>query len=326
LKAPTPLALMGVLMVACASGSPQPSRSRSAETPISSPLRSQEAKLEVKSTGYNLSAPIQRALAVWQGSKVYIAGGLDADGTTVGGVFSLDPVSGRLTPLGTLPQPVHDAAAAMIAGRLVVFAGGSGAGTNTVQIFDPSTDKAWIAGHMPVALSDLAAAQIGSTTYLIGGYDGTAPRREIYATSDGTTFRLVGRLPVGLRYPAATGIDGRIMIVGGDTTSGPTASILVFDPSTGRVSRIGQLPYAVGHASAFGLGSFVYVVGGRNAADTSTRRSSMVDPVGGEVTALPPLAGPLADSAVASGPDSVLLVGGWGKGTLSQVLRASLHP
>ena len=64
----------------------------------------------------------------------------------------------------------------MISGKLYVFAGGAGSGTDTVQAFDPSTGKGSVVGHLPVALSDLAAAQVGATTYLIGGYDGARPR------------------------------------------------------------------------------------------------------------------------------------------------------
>jgi hypothetical protein len=205
-----------------------PSTAPGSSAPVTAP---EAAALMVRSAGFGLVAPIQRSVAVWDGGVIYIAGGLDAADATVGGVFSMNPTSGRLTPLGSLAQPVHDAAAAMISGKLYVFAGGAGSGTDTVQAFDPATGTGSIVGHLPVALSDLAAAQIGTTTYLVGGCDGTQPRSEIYATSDGTTFSTVGHLPVGLRYPAVTDIAGRLVIAGGLGSSGPVNDVYTFDPA-----------------------------------------------------------------------------------------------
>ena len=214
------------------SGSPTagPSTSHGSTAPTTAP---EADALAVRSAGYGLIAPIQRSVAVWDGGVIYIAGGLDAANTTVGGVFSMNPISGHLTPLGSLARPVHDAAAAMISGKLFVFAGGEGAGSDAVQAFDPATGTGSVVGHLPVALSDLAAAQIGDVTYLVGGYDGTRPRSEIYATTDGTTFSTVGHLPVGLRYPAVTQVGGRLVIAGGLASSGPVNDVYTFDPSSG---------------------------------------------------------------------------------------------
>lgn len=69
------------------------------------------------------------------------------------GVFRLDPSTGRLRQLGTLPVPVHDAAGQMIGNHLVVFGGGSTTSTDLVQSFDLSTGTGSITGRLPVALS-----------------------------------------------------------------------------------------------------------------------------------------------------------------------------
>ena len=161
----------------------------------------------------------------------------------------------------------------MISGKLFVFAGGAGTGSDTVQAFDPATGTGSVVGHLPVALSDLAAAQIDNVTYLVGGYDGTRPRPEIYATTDGTTFSTVGHLPVGLRYPAVTQVGGRLVIAGGLASSGPVNDVYTFDPSSGATTLTAHLPDPVAHAAAFTLGGRIYVVGGRNASDRTGRRS-----------------------------------------------------
>ena len=101
----------------------------------------------------------------------------------MGGVFSLETRTGHLANLGST-QNVFDAAGAMIGGRLVVFGGGSSAGTDIVQAFDLATGTSSAIGHLPLALSDLSSAVVGNTVYLVGGYDGITPRAEIYATTD----------------------------------------------------------------------------------------------------------------------------------------------
>jgi YVTN family beta-propeller protein len=244
----------------------------------------------------------------------------------VDGVFSLSPAAGRLKPVGSLAGPVHDAAAATISGRIYVFGGGEGSGTDTVQSFDPATGSASIVGRLPVALSDLASAQIGTTTYLIGGYDGNVARSEIYATTDGRTFSTAGRLPRGVRYPAVTTLDGRLVIAGGLAAGGPIDGVYLFDPASGSTKLIAHLPAPLAHAAAFSLGGKIYVVGGRDAQDAALAGVSRIDPSTGRVTPERRLGGPVADAAVVSSPHRALLIGGWGTRALSQVLEATLRP
>ena len=151
-----------------------------------------------------------------------LAGGLDAAGQSTSGVFRLNPQSGKLTRLGAVPQPFHDAAGALLGNGLIIFGGGSSQSSSAVQRFDLPSRTGRVIAQLPRALSDLASATVGKAVYLIGGYDGRVPRPEIYRTTDGIRFTLVGRLPVGLRYPAVTAIGSRIVIAGGITTGGPT--------------------------------------------------------------------------------------------------------
>ena len=281
--------------------------------------------LAIATTGFRLAAPIQRVVAVSSGNVVYLAGGLDAAGVTVDGVFALDPVSGRLRLLGHLPLAVHDAAGAFIRGKLFIFAGGNGSGTDTVQEFDPATGHGAVVAHLPVALSDLASATVGATTYLIGGYDGIRPRREIYATTDGKQFRIAAQLPLGLRYPAVAVADGKIVIAGGLSAKGLSAAAFVYDPDSGRIARIGQLPTAVAHSAAFALGGTVYIAGGRNASDVPIGAVTSIDPTTRAIKSEPKLPGALADAGVASVAGGALLIGGDDGRTLDQILRATLR-
>jgi hypothetical protein len=268
------------------------------------------APVQARLAPYRLPAPVQRAIAVGSGSGILVAGGLDASGASTNGVFRLDPVSGRLARLGTVPEPFHDAAGGVIGNGLFVFGGGSSQSSSHVQRFDLATRRGAVVAQLPRPLSDLAAATIGGTVYLVGGYDDHTARAEIYATTDGLHFRLVGRLPQGLRYPAVAATTGQLVIAGGILSSGaPSSAVYLFDPRSGRVRVAGRLATALGHASAAALGGAVYITGGLDAAGGSAIAGTRVDPVTATVSSTP-LSAPVADAAVAEANGEAFLIGG----------------
>jgi hypothetical protein len=244
---------------------------------VAVPPVSRRGTVAVRSLPYRLPAPVQREVAVAEGRDVLIAGGLDGTGRSTKGVFRLDPSSGRVTSVGTVPQAFHDAAGALLGHRLFIFGGGAAQSSASVQQFDLRTRRGGIASHLPRALSDLSSATLGNAVYLVGGYDGRIPRREIYRTTDGLHFTLAGRLPLGLRYAAVTAVGTSLVIAGGVSSSGATASVYAFDPAAGRSRLLGRLPSAVGHASAVTLGSTVYVIGGTDARGRTAGGLAAID-------------------------------------------------
>jgi hypothetical protein len=294
--------------------SSRPPRAASTSTTTAAPV-------QVRLAHYRLPAPVQRAVAIGSGSAILVAGGLDAAGASTNGVFRLDPVSGRLARLGTVPEPFHDAAAALIGKQLFVFGGGSSQSSSHVQRFDLAARHGAVVAQLPRPLSDLAAGTIGSTIYLVGGYDDRTARSEIYATTDGSHFRLAGHLPQGLRYPAVAATAGRLVIAGGILASGaPSSAVYLFDPSSGRVRLAGRLATAVGHASAAALGDAVYIVGGLDAAGRAATAGARVDPATAKVIPIP-LAVPVADAAVAEAGGNAFLVGGRRNGQATAEVR-----
>src|SRR5439155_9139609 len=126
----------------------------------------------VRPAPFSLPRPVEREVAVSAGGRIYLAGGLDAAGASVSGVYALDPGSGALQAIGALPQPFHDAAGAVLGRRVVVFGGGAVEGTNNVQSIGFDGRGPSVIGHLPLALSDLGATTVNGTVYLVGGYDG----------------------------------------------------------------------------------------------------------------------------------------------------------
>ncbi len=270
---------------------------------------------------FRLPAPVERTVAVAWLSRILIAGGLDSGGQSAAGVFALDPVTGTLHSLGAVPQPVHDAAGALIGHRLYVFGGGAATSSDAVQAFDVSTRHSTIAGRLPRALSDLAAAQLNGVTYLVGGFDGHTPRPEILATRDGRHFTLAGRLPIGLRYPAVTTAGGRVLIAGGQTATGLSAAVYAFDPVSGHVALLARLGAPLAHAVAVARRNTLYVLGGTDAAGTVMGAISAVDLATHAVAPLTRVIAPRADAASAELGATTFLIGGRSTHTLVTTLE-----
>jgi hypothetical protein len=314
------VAAAALLVVSCTGGSGSNRSSGSPAVPGGAPT----VRLRVASAGFALPAPVQRAVAVADGGRILIAGGLSAAGTSVNGVFALDPGSGTVRPVGVVPQAFHDATGQVLGGKLFVFGGGTGQSSASVQTLDPATGHGAVASHLPSALSDLASGVVGGTVYLVGGYDGTAPRPEIYATGDGARFAKVGELPEGLRYAAVASNGSSLFIAGGVGAGGPVDTVYRFDPKDRTVALVGHLPQPVGHAAAFALGGDVYVAGGLDTGGHAVAGAARIDPVVGTVTAVAPLPRAVSDAAVVSTAREAWLIGGWRAASLTQVLTATL--
>jgi outer membrane protein assembly factor BamB len=289
--------------------------------PVAAAIGSSGSQLAF-STLSDLPAPVQRSVAASYAGRLVIAGGLDVAQSSTNGVFSLNPSTGRLVSLGTVPQAFHDAAAAVIGARLFVFGGGAATSSDAVQAFDLRTHRGRIVARLPRALSDLAEAQIGDRIYLIGGYDGASAQRSVYVTTNGLRFRLVASLPVGLRYPAVGAVGGRLIIAGGQTQTGLSAQVYSVDPTTGSTRSLGLLPHAVGQAAAVVVGKTLFVVGGRTASGEATRSVAAIDASTGSIRPGAGLPGAVADAAVARLGTTWYLLGGWRGTNLAEVLAA----
>lgn len=261
------------------------------------------------SVPYRLPAPVEREVAVAHGSAVILAGGLDSGGGSTSGVFRMNAATGALTSLGSVPQPFHDAAGAILGNNLFVFGGGAAQASSTVQRFDLATGRGSIVANLPHALSDIAAALTSSGVYLVGGYDAHVPRREIYRTTDGTHFTLVARLPVGLRYPAVAALGSTVVIAGGTSPSGASDAVYTLDTATSKVRLLGRLAAPTAHAQAFSLGGSVYVAGGVDGTGNVTGAVTKIDPASRRIVSV---AGalPVRDAGTVELPGSALVIGG----------------
>jgi len=257
-----------------------------------------------------LASPLQDTAAAPARGGALLAGGLDAAGGSTDGVRLV--VGGSARTIGRLPAALHDATAVRL-GRFVYYLGGGSASqVDGILRLDPASGRVKEVGRLPEPNSDLAAAAVGGTIYVVGGYTGSRWLDTILAWRPGEAARVVGHLPYAVRYAAVAAVAGRVVIAGGSLESGTaTDEVLVFDPKTGTIRRIGRLPAPTTHGAAAPLGHLVYVIGGRGATKgTPTAQIVAVDPLAGRVEPAGALASARSDLAAVPVRGAILLAGG----------------
>jgi hypothetical protein len=320
------LLALWALSTLSACGGTDATRRSSSRTGGAGPTSVHSTRVEVDRIG-RLPAPVQLpAAASGSAGQVLALGGLSSADVSTDDVVVIDR-SGRARAVGRLPSPVHDAAAAAIAGRVYLMGGGDLASSATI-LRVRSDGQSTSVGRLPTVASDLSAATIGSSAYVVGGYTGSIPLRSIIAFTPGRPARVVASLDRPLRYAAVAAVGNAVMIAGG--TSGVTAqrTVFRFDPSTNRVAKVGRLPHPVTHAAGASLGGRLYVIGGRGSAvDSATSAIWSVDPASGEARAAGRLPVALSDIGAATVAGGAVLIGGRDRGGQAQdeILRAKVR-
>lgn len=293
-RALAPVAALALLAAGCGGGSKAPTTTTSAPTGSKSP----QPHLTVTRIG-SLPQSFSKASAVaLPHGRLMVLGGYD-------GTSSLDTILAgtptRLRVVGHLPQPTHDAAAALVGGSVYLFGGGETVSMPSVVRVDPRTGSAVEAPALGEPLSDLGAVALGGRAYLVGGYTGTRFATAILRYRPQGAAAVVARLPTGTRYAGVAALDGTIYIAGGLTTAGATRAAYAVSPG-GSIRRIGTLPAPEDHAALAALGGRLYLVGGR--------RVLSIDPTTGKVSVAARLPAYLSDPTATTIGKRIVVTGG----------------
>ncbi len=314
------------LAASCASGPAPGQAARSGQQRHDTPVPHRTARgaarpravLQIKLAPFRLRRAVSGEAVSAEASHLLVAGGLLADQSSSGSVVRIDLRTGRSAAAGHLAIPVHDAASAVLGGRLLVFGGGTQVSGANVQRPGPAGGTVY--GALPAPRSDLLAVMRGRTIYLVGGHGVSAYDRSVLATTDGRHFRVVARLRLPVRYPAAVLSGTDLWIFGGLTPGGPVSAVQRVDLRTGRARLEGRLPRPLAAAAAFSLGGAIYVAGGLTSGSSGRAGGSAplitssavlrFDPAGPSFATAGRLPVPDAHSAVAVAGGVAYLVGG----------------
>jgi hypothetical protein len=327
-RAPLALAVLVLVLVAgCGSSGTTAPKPRTPGTAASAASPSDPAapkRLVVRTMSWRLPTPLAREAVVSVHGRIVVAGGLVTGDESTAVAYRIDPGTGRVQPLRSMPVPVHDTAGVLLGNRPVVVGGGNATEQDVVQVRRPG---GWsVAGRIPQARSDLTAVTIGDRALVLGGYDARTPAvPSILSSRDGVHWSTIGALQVPVRYAAGVVSGGAVWAFGGERAGVEQRVVQRIDPATGRASVVAHLPHPLGHASAIALGRRILLVGGRVDANTPTDRMWWFDPTSHRFAHAGRLPMPLADSAVAVDGTEVYLVGGESPSVSDRVLRVALR-
>jgi Bacterial Ig-like domain (group 2)/Galactose oxidase, central domain/Kelch motif len=197
--------------------------------------------------------------------KVLLAGGFvnsvwDYGGSTSdNGTTLYDSATGVFSGTGNMTANRGDHTATLLANGKVLIVGGAdqdptGTGLASAELYDPSAGTFTQTGNMAAGRFLHTATQLQNGKVLIIGGALTSASdpvatAEVYDPATGI-FTMTGAMATAREQHTATLLaDGRVLIVGGTTSTGagdlnPTATVEVYDPSTGSFSVTGSMAEA----------------------------------------------------------------------------------
>jgi hypothetical protein len=231
--------------------------------------------------------------------KVLLAGGFVNSvwdygaSATSNGANLYDSATGVFSETGNMTASRGGHTATLLANGKVLIAGGAdqdptGTGLANAELYDPNTGAFTQTGSMAVGRFLHTATQLQDGRVLIVGGVLTSASdpvatAEVYDPTTGI-FTMTGAMATAReRHTATLLADGRVLIVGGTTSTGtgdfqPTATVEVYNPSTGSFSLTGSMTEArTFHTATLLPNGKVLVAGGGDENSTA----EVYDPVAG---------------------------------------------
>jgi Kelch motif len=175
--------------------------------------------------------------------------------------------SGIWGTIPPMPIALQEVGVAAFEGRVYVVGGldETGAGRNTLEIFNTRTGR-WETGPpLPASIHHPNVAAVGSKLYVAGGYTGStfqAVGTTFELDTDRMTWTRKADMPTARGAGAAVGYNGRLYVFGGDRGLS-VSDAEVFDPATNSWSTLAPMPTPRNHIGAAEVRGKIYVIGGR---------------------------------------------------------------
>jgi Galactose oxidase, central domain len=275
--------------------------------------------------------------------KVLLAAGFVNDVWSYSGISGsynaatlYDSATGVFSGTGNLTVNRGDHTATLLANGKVLITGGAdqdptGTGLASAELYDPTTGTFTQTGSMAVGrfLHTATLLQNGKVLIVGGALTSTSDpdaTAEVYDPATGI-FTMTGAMATAREQHTATLLaDGRVLIVGGITSTGagdshPTATVEVYDPSTGSFSVTGSMAEArTFHTATLLSSGAVLVAGGGDENSTA----EVYDPSTGSFSTTGGMEiGRSGHTATLLPDGSVLVAGG---GIFAGLASAELYP
>jgi DNA-binding beta-propeller fold protein YncE len=224
--------------------------------------------------------------------------------------------------VGSLGQPLQDAAAAPSGAGALLLGGLNAADTSIADVRFVSRRRDAVRGSLPGVRHDAAAVSLGGSAYVFGGGNGPSQLDEIVKVGPGGAARVVGRLPRPASDVSAAVIGRQAYVVGGFTGTRWLNTILAWRPgTTPRV--VARLPVALRYAAVTAASGKLVIAGGSTPNGTASRVVLGFDPARGTLKAIAELPTPLTHAAAATMRGIAYVIGGRGATVGTAVGRVS---
>jgi len=224
--------------------------------------------------------------------------------------------------VGSLSQPLQDAAAARSGTGALLLGGLDAADTSVSDIRFVSTRGDSLRGSLPGVRHDAAAVSLGGSAYVFGGGNGPSQLDEILQVGRGGRARLAGRLPQPASDVSAAVLGGTVYVVGGFTGTRWLNTILSWKPGVSpRVAA--RLPVPLRYAAVTAAEGKLVIAGGSTPSGTASKAVLSFDPSGGGVRTIARLPAPITHAAAATLHGIAYVIGGRGARVGSASARIS---
>jgi len=224
--------------------------------------------------------------------------------------------------LGSLAQPLQDAAAAPSGTGALLLGGLNAADTSIADVRFVSRRGDAVRGSLPGVRHDAAAVSLGGSAYVFGGGNGPSQLDEIVKVGRGGGAKVVGHLPQPASDVSAAVIGGKAYVVGGFTGTRWLNTILAWRPgTTPRV--VARLPVALRYAAVTAASGKLVIAGGSTPNGTASRVVLGFDPARRTLRAIAELPAPLTHAAAATMRGIAYVIGGRGATVGTAVGRVS---
>jgi N-acetylneuraminic acid mutarotase len=215
----------------------------------------------------SLQEPRQEVAVAALAGKVYVIGGIRADGSTADTVEVYDPATDRWQFAAPLPTSVHHTAAAVVGGTLYVIGGLWGlrfAPVNAVFAYDSTTNTWTRKASLLTSRGALAVGVVAGRIYAAGG--SPRARERDFAVYDPATdtWTSLPPLPTPRNHLAAGTVGTTFYAVGGRSggIGGITDVLEAFDTRSSAWMTKAPMPTARGGIAGAVVQGCLYVFGG----------------------------------------------------------------
>ncbi len=214
--------------------------------------------------------------------EIYVVGGENSSNALVANTQIYNPITNTWSPGVPLPNPLFDAAGAVVKNVLYVISGSSDGTTctNAVWAYSLKT-KTWSSkAPIPTPRCSLGAVVEKNIIYVIGGNgnDGDSRLNTVESYNPATnTWTEESPLLVGKSEPSVSLVGTTIVATDGYTSSGDTGDNEGYDATTNSWTSLKGDPTARNAACGAGIGGYMYVAGGYDGGGPGTPAYSLTE-------------------------------------------------